>query len=163
MKRWGNFTLILDNKWYDVRFALFEVLTSGFEYAFGLFETQTVQNCKVVLDYLLSAMPYSSFWWCKADILTLHQINIANWTDIDKILKPNITEPQSLDLKTNPFAILDVIESNKGVLQTSFIYFLLCLLLIIDMLYDPRLLQKVVIEVSLQHKIVFVYLLQLPH
>ena len=53
--------MVLDNERDEVRFAVLELLTFCFEYAFGLFKTKTVQDCEIILDYLLCTMPNTSF------------------------------------------------------------------------------------------------------
>ncbi len=155
--------MVLDHKRNEIGLTVFELLPFCFEDAFGLFEAQAVKDCKIVLDYLFCTMPNASFRRGKPNILPLYQVDITHRTNIDKILKPNIAEPQSLYLKADPLGIFQIIESYERILKTSLIDPFLRFLLIANMLDNSSLLQKVVIEITLQHEVVVVYFFQLSH
>jgi len=70
-------------------------------------------------------MPDSSARRREGDVLTLNEVNVSYWTDVDKILETDITEAHSLYLEINPLGLLGLSDANESVGKPGFVYFFL--------------------------------------
>ena len=156
-----NILAVLNNKGNDRGYLLFEVLSTCFEGIFASFETQTEHYRKIALHYLFASMPNASSRSWKPNVLPLHKVNVANWTDVDKVFEADIAKPQSFQLKRDSFGVFLFINSDKSVLEAGIINFFLSFFLADNQLDTLRFFQKMMIKLALQHKIVIVDLLQL--
>lgn len=108
-------------------------------------------------------MPDASSRRSKPDKLPLNQVDVPHRADIHKVFEADVAEPQGLDFKGYSLGLLRAVEPNESVLQAGLVYLLLGFFLVADELDALGLLQKVVVEIPLQHQVVVVDLLKLSH
>ena len=160
-RRWYIF-VVLDHQRNEIWW-VFQLVPSYSEHRFWSFECHWKYYVEVVLNYLFCSVPHPSAWRCKSNILPFNEVNTADWTYIHKVFEADVAETQSLDLKAHSLRLFRLPYSDKSIGQNNLIDFLLYFLAAGDNLYTFGLLQKMVIEITLQHEVVFIDFLQLFH